>query len=258
MIGSTSLFLTQFRTENRFSLFLELRLRREAELGLYGFDADPRQFARREHLCGQTAFDPEPVDDRVDRDGMAAQLICVWPALLGAEHFGNDCFHLVAKAEIAFAVGASQARIRAGAADEGCPERKHACIDDRRVEVGGNEGRKALARRGVFHEQCRLRLLGHAAHQRRVRFLQQVFLAGEIVPDQPGGDTGAQCDGAQAGALQPMFGHAVQGRVDQILPPPLLALAAELAALIHCRRMGRVRHVGPPSQAMQRASASKI
>ncbi|WP_245466129.1 hypothetical protein, partial [Mesorhizobium sp. M7A.F.Ca.CA.002.09.1.1] len=73
------------------------------------------------------------------------------------------------------------------------------------------------------------------------------------MPDQPGGDAGTQCDGAQGGALQAMFRHTVQSGLDQILPPPLLALATEPAAgwHIHWRRIGRVRHVGPPSQAMQ-------
>ena len=49
--------------------------------------------------AGQTAFDPEPVDDRVDRDGMAAQLNCARLAPFGGKHFGHDRFHLVAKAE---------------------------------------------------------------------------------------------------------------------------------------------------------------
>src|SRR6185312_8242818 len=87
------------------------------------------------------------------------------------------------------------------------------------------------------------------------------FLARKIVADEPRSHAGAQGDCAHGGALQAAFGNAVQRRLDQVLSPPLLALAAEFAAggaVGHWRRIGRVRQVGPPSQAMHSASASKV
>lgn len=80
--------------------------------------------------------------------------------------------------------------------------------------------------------------------------------------DQPGGYIGPLGDFAHGRTGKTALGHTFKRRGDQILAALVLALTAKGFACsrlcVHCRKTGRVRQVGPPSQAMHSASASKV
>ena len=57
-----------------------------------------------EHFRRQAAFDPKPVEDSVDRNGIVAQLRLVRCPIRSVQYFGDERFQFIAEAEIAFAV----------------------------------------------------------------------------------------------------------------------------------------------------------